>query len=135
MEKQMRKGLILIFLLTFFSSKAQNYAELEKTILGKWKYNIAYDGVAEIDTTDFYKPFEEREKKYFFTEIKIKKNSAKLSDYLEHFNATWAIKNSNELYFFLEDKTILKYIIIKLTAETLELREPNSKISTLGYNK
>jgi hypothetical protein len=131
----MRKNLILIFLLAFLSSKSQNNAELEKAILGKWKYNIAYDGVAEIDTADFYKPFEEREKKYFFTEIKIKKNSSKLSDYLEKYNATWAIKNSNELCFFLEDKTILKYIIIKLTADTLELREPKSKISTLRYNK
>ncbi|MBG6063666.1 hypothetical protein IWX83_003482 [Flavobacterium sp. CG_9.1] len=131
----MKKVLFFIFLLAFLTSKAQNSTKQEKLIIGTWKYNVAYDTIAEVDTTDFYKPYAEREKKYFFTKIKVKKSTAKLSDYLEKWNVTWEIKNSNELYFFLEDKKIVKYLIIKLTSDTLELREPNSKISTLGYYK
>ncbi|MFV8334547.1 lipocalin family protein [Flavobacterium sp. RSP29] len=131
----MKKVLIFIFLLAFLSPKAQNNAKQEKLIRGTWKYNVAYDTIAEVDTTDFYKPYAEREKKMFFTKIKVKKTTAKLSDYLEKWNVTWEIKNSNELYFFLEDKKILKYLIIKLTDNTLELREPNSKVSTLVYYK
>ena len=129
----MKKVLIFIFLVVCLTSRAQIKSEQEKLILGTWEYNIFYDTVAEVDTIDFYKPFEEREKKYFFTKIKINKSIAKLSDDTEKWNATWEIKNSNELYFFLENNKILKYIITKLTLDTLELREPNSKISTNGY--
>jgi hypothetical protein len=129
----MKKALIFIFFVGCLTSSAQTKSEQEKLILGTWKYNIFYDTVAEVDTIDFYKPFEEREKKYFFTKIKINKSKAKLYDDPEKLNATWEIKNSNELYFFLENNKILKYIITKLTLDTLELRDSNSKISTNGY--
>ena len=131
----MNKVLIFLFLISFLTLKAQNRNKQEKLILGTWKYNVAYDTIAEVDTTDFYKPYTEREKKMFFTKIWVKKTTAKLSDYTDKWNVTWEIKNSNELYFFLDDKKILKYLIIKLTNNTLELREPNSKVSTLGYYK
>jgi hypothetical protein len=131
----MKKILFIIFLLTSLNSNAQNSNAQEKLIVGNWKYNIVSDTIAEVDTTDFYKPFAEREKKMFFTKIKVNKSTAKLSDDKEKLNATWEIKNSNELYFFIENNKILKYLIIKLTNDTLELREPNSKISTLVYNK
>jgi hypothetical protein len=133
--QKMKRISFFIFLLTSLCSRAQNNTEQEKFILGTWKYNTVSDGIAEVDTTDFYKPFAEREKKMFLTKIKINKSTAKLSDYKEKLNATWEIKNSNELYFFLENNKILKYLIIKLTTDTLELREPNSKTSTLGYYK
>ena len=131
----MKRIFFIIFLLTSLNSNAQNNTTQEKLILGTWKYNIVSDTIAEVDTTDFYKPFAEREKKMFFTKIKVSKSTAKLSDYKEKLNATWEIKNSNELYFFIENNKILKYLIIKLTNDTLELREPNSKISSLVYNK
>lgn len=131
----MKRIFFIIFLLTSLNSNAQNKTEQEKLILGTWKYNIVSDTIAEVDTTDFYKPFAEREIKIFFIKIKVNKSTAKLSDYKEKLNATWEIKNSNELYFFIENNKILKYLIIKLTNDTLELREPNSKISTLVYNK
>ena len=96
----MKKALIFIFFVGCLTSSAQIKSEQEKLILGTWKYNIFYDTVVEVDTIDFYKPFEEREKKYFFTKIKINKSKAKLYDDPEKLNATWEIKNSNELYFF-----------------------------------
>ncbi|MGG7035380.1 MAG: hypothetical protein ACI7YS_09335 [Flavobacterium sp.] len=130
------KGIfVFLFLLINLSLKAQNNIDPEKLIIGKWKYNIASDTIAEVDTADFYKPFDEREKKVFLTELKIKKGVAKLTDFPEKLNATWEIRNQNELYFFLENKRILKYIIIKLNVDTLELREPDATISTLGYYK
>jgi type III secretory pathway component EscR len=72
----MKKALIFIFLLAALISKAQNNSANEKLILGKWEYNVAYDTIAAIDTADFYKPFEQREKVMFFMEIKIKKSTA-----------------------------------------------------------
>jgi hypothetical protein len=131
----MKRILFIILLLTSLNSNAQNNTEQEKLILGTWKYNIISDRIAEVDTSDLYKPFAGREKKMFFTKIKINKSTAKLSDYKEKLNATWEVENSNELYFFIENNKILKYLIIKLTSDTLELREPNSKISTLVYYK
>ena len=130
------KGIfVFLFLLINLSSKAQNNIGREKLIIGKWNYNIAYDTIAVVDTADFYKPFHEREKKVFLTELKIKKGTAKLTDFPEKLDATWEIRNQDELYFFLENKRILKYIITKLNADTLELREPDATISTLGYYK
>lgn len=131
----MKRILFVIFILTSLNSNAQNNTEQEKLILGTWKYNITSDTIAEVDTTYFHKPFVEREKIMFFSKIKVNKSTAKLSDYQGKLNATWEIKNSNELYFFIENNKILKYVIIKLTNDTLELREPNSKTSTLIYNK
>lgn len=131
----MKKALIFIFLLAALISKAQNNSANEKLILGKWEYNVAYDTIAAIDTADFYKPFEQREKVMFFMEIKIKKSTATLSEDSEKYNATWQLKNENELYFFLENKKTLKYIITKLTAHTLEFREPGDTVSAFGYYK
>ena len=131
----MKGILIFLFLLISISSKAQNNIDREKLIIGKWTYNITYDTIAVVDTAEFYKPFQEREKKVFLTELNIKKGMAKLTDFPEKLNATWEIRNQDELYFLLENKRILKYIITKLNADTLELREPDAKITTLGYYK
>ena len=131
----MKEIFFFLFLLISLSSKAQNNIDREKLIIGKWEYNIAYDTIAVVDTADFYIPFHEREKKVFLTELKMKKKTAKLTDFPDKLNATWEIKNGNELYFYLKNKRVLKYIVTKLTSDTLELRYPDAKISTLGYYK
>ncbi|MEL1241190.1 hypothetical protein [Flavobacterium flavipallidum] len=131
----MKRIFFIFFLLIFLNSNAQNKTAQEKLFLGTWKYNVVSDTIAEVDTADYHKPFSEREIKMFFTKIKVNKSSAKLYDYEGTLNATWEINNSNELYFSIENNEILKYLIIKLTNNTLELRELNSKISTLVYNK
>jgi hypothetical protein len=135
MTDNMKGIFFFLFLLIALSSNAQNNTEREKMIIGKWKYNTASDSPAEVDTADFYKPLNERKIRVFLSELKIKKRTAKLTDFPEKLNATWEIKNKDELYFFLENKKILKYIIIKLNDDTLELREPDATISTLEYFK
>lgn len=134
----MIKIFCLLFLLMniSFCLKAQKKDTQATLLLGKWEYNIAYDTIGVVvDTADFYKPFNEREKKIFLTDFKIKERTARLTDFPEKLNAKWELKGEDELYFYLKDKRILKYIITKLNSDTLELRDPDKKNSSLGYFK
>lgn len=124
--------IILTLLTCSLNSIAQSNSDFGKLILGKWKYDIAYDTIAVVDTSHFYK---ERPDVTFFTKITIMKDHAILFDSSEKWNATWDIKNQNELYFYLGNSKTLKYIITNLTSRNLELRYPDLKVSTLGYKR
>ena len=122
--------LISILILGSFTLKGQTTQEINKMILGKWEYNVAYDTIAVANLGN-----ENKTNNIFLSNIQIKKKKAKLRSALEQLNATWEIKNSNELYFYLDNRKVLKYLITKLTSNFLELREFGLDISTLGYKK
>jgi hypothetical protein len=122
--------LISILILGSFTLKGQTIQEINKMILGKWEYNVAYDTIAVARLGN-----ENKTNNIFLTDIQIKRKKAKLRSAPEKWNATWEIKNSNELYFYLDNNKVLKYLITKLTNNSLELREFGLDISTLGYKK
>ena len=122
--------LISILILGSFTLKGQTTQEINKMILGKWEYNVAYDTIAVSNLGN-----ENKTNNVFLTDIVIKSKKAKLRSAPEQWNATWEIKNSNELYFYLDNSKVLKYLITKLTSNSLELREFGLDISTLGYKK
>jgi hypothetical protein len=123
--------LISILILSVFTLKGQqSQKEVNKMILGKWEYNVAYDTIAVSSLGN-----ENKTNNIFLTTIKIKRKKAKLRSGAEQWNATWVIKNSNELYFYLDNEKILKYLITNLSGSSLELREFGLDISTLGYIK
>lgn len=122
--------LISILILGSFTLKGQTTQEINKMILGKWEYNVAYDTIAVASLGN-----ENKTNNIFLTDIQIKRKKAKLSGAPEVWNATWEIKNSKELYFYLDNCKVLKYLIIKLTSNSLELREFGLDISNIGYKK
>lgn len=126
------KAYILISVLIFgsFILKGQIKDDVNKMILGKWKYNMAYDTIAVAGLGNG-----NNTNNIFLTHIVIKRKKAKLRSTFELWNATWEIKNSNELYFYLDNSKVLKYLITKLMSNFLELREFGLDISTLGYKK
>ncbi len=124
--------LTIILLLGVLQIKAQQQLPPEKLILGKWKYDISYDTIAVVDTSHFHGKWEAP---LFFLQISFKKSMALLSDLPEKRKAMWEINNGNELYFYLDDKKVLKYRITKLTKRALELRTEGVPISTLGYKR
>ncbi len=119
--------LISVLILGSLILKGQTNDDVNKMILGKWKYNVAYDTIAVASLGN--------ENNIFLTDIVIKRKKAKLHSAPEKWNATWEIKNSNELYFYLDNSKVLKYLITKITSNSLELREFGLDISTLGYKK
>lgn len=123
--------LISLLILSAFTLKGQqSQNEVNKMVLGKWKYDVSYDTIAVSSLGN-----ENKTNNIFLTTIKIKRKKAKLHRGNEHWNATWDIKNSNELYFYLDNKKVLKYLITKLSGNSMELREFGLDISTLGYIK
>ncbi|CAN5510036.1 hypothetical protein BH11BAC3_BH11BAC3_23630 [soil metagenome] len=119
-----------VLILGSFILKGQSNDDVNKMILGKWKYNVAYDTIAIASLGN-----KNNTNNIFLTEIVIKRKKAKLHSTPEKLNATWEIKNTNELYFYFDNSKVLKYLITKITSNSLELREFGLDISTLGYKK
>lgn len=125
--------IITFFLFTASTRLLAQQQILEKQLLGKWKYDIAYDTLAAvIDTSHFHA---RRKAQWFFTDVTIKKDRAILSDTQEKWIATWAIKNNNELHFHLDNNKNLSYKITRLTGRKLELKELDEPVSTIGYKR
>lgn len=122
---------VVIALLFRIQSFAQKTGT-DRSIIGTWNYDIAYDTIAVatnniIDTSKAYS--------IFISRLKIKEKEAVLFDGSKKLKATWDINDSNQITFSIKDGRILRYAITALTTDKLELKELREPASTIGYRK
>jgi len=121
-------SLTLLMFVTTFALGQNKVAEYKELLIGKWEYNVAYDTLAVANNG------KEESENFFFTDMKIKETQVKISVMAKKWQGKWEIKNNNEFFIYLNNKT-LKYYITKLKGNNLELQSFGVEIPTLGYRR
>ncbi len=110
------------------SVSAQNTFAEKNILIGKWKYDIAYDTIAMAgdqigDTT------------IFINKMKILKYGITVTDLKKTYSGTWDLLNSHEFIIYLDNKKSYKFYLTILDKKHFELQRDGDKIATLGYKR
>ncbi|MCE6991441.1 hypothetical protein [Dyadobacter sp. CY323] len=122
-------GLILLMFVTTFSRGQNIKTEYNKLLIGSWEYDVAYDTVGVASNG-----IEETEN-FFFKDMIVTENKVRISDMTAKWNGRWEIKNTDELFIYLNNKKTLKYCITKLQDKNIELQSFGDAFPTLGYKR